>query len=192
MLRANPLLSKTFLPLIALVLAACGGTAAPETTPARPNILWITAEDTSPRLGAYGDSIATSPNIDRLAAEGARYTRAFSISGVCAPSRSALITGMYPIAIGTHHMRTTHEAPNLPGPYVAVPPPQVKAFTEYLRAAGYYTSNNAKTDYQFASIREPRQPLTAWDAAGRDLLPDTGEAASRASRFSPSSTRFDE
>ncbi len=163
----KPLLSKALLTLAAVVLAACGGATAPEMAPPRPNILWITVEDMSPRLGAYGDAVATSPNIDRLAAEGMRYTRAFSISGVCAPSRAALITGMYPTSIGTHHMRTTHEAPGLPGPYVAVPPPEVKAFTEYLRAAGYYTSNNAKTDYQFASIRDARQPLTAWDASGR-------------------------
>ena len=125
--------------------------------PFQPNILWITVEDMSPRLGAYGDTLARTPNLDRFAGEGTRYTNAFSVSGVCAPSRSALISGMYPTSIGTHHMRTTHEAPGLPGPYLAVPPPQVKAFTEYLRAAGYYTSNNVKTDYQFGT------PVTAWD-----------------------------
>ena len=90
-----------------------------------------------------------------------KITHVFSISGVCAPSRSALITGMYPISIGTHHMRTTHEAPGLPGPYLAVPPPHVKTFTEALRAAGYYCTNNAKTDYQFGT------PLTAWDESSR-------------------------
>ena len=112
----------------------------------RPNILWISAEDISPDLGCYGDSYAHTPNLDRFAAEGALYERCFSISGVCAPSRSAIITGMYPTTIGTMNMRTR-----------AVPPAEVRCFPEYLRAAGYYCTNNSKTDYQF----EP--PVTAWD-----------------------------
>jgi arylsulfatase A-like enzyme len=62
----------------------------------KPNILWITCEDMSPRLSAYGDSTVPTPNIDRLAREGVRCTNMFSVSGVCAPSRSAIITGMYP------------------------------------------------------------------------------------------------
>ena len=74
--------------------------------PTRPNILWITTEDMSPDLGCYGDSEARTPNLDRFASEGARFSNAFSISGVCAPSRSALVTGMYPTSIGTHHMRS--------------------------------------------------------------------------------------
>jgi len=112
----------------------------------RPNILWISAEDISADLGCYGDAYATSPNIDKFAAQGARYTRCFAIAGVCAPNRSAIITGMYPTTIGTMHMRSR-----------AVPPPEVHCFPEYLRAAGYYCTNNSKTDYQF----EP--PFTAWD-----------------------------
>jgi N-sulfoglucosamine sulfohydrolase len=125
--------------------------------PVHPNILWISCEDISPRLGCYGDSLAQTPNLDRLASQGARYTNVFTSAAVCAPCRSGIITGMYQTTIGTHHMRTSHEADNLPGPYEAVPPHYVKTFTEYLRAAGYYCTNNAKTDYQFAS------PVTAWD-----------------------------
>ena len=126
----------------------------------RPNILWISLEDTTPRFGCYGDLIARTPNIDRLAAGGCRFPNAFSTAGVCAPSRSAIITGMYQTSIGTHHHRTTHtheSTPNLPTPYSAVPPPYVKTFTEYLRGAGYYCTNNRKTDYQFTP------PITAWD-----------------------------
>ncbi len=126
----------------------------------RPNILWISFEDTNPVYGCYGDPVACTPNLDRLAAEGCRWTQAFSTAGVCAPARSAVITGMYPTAIGTHHMRTTHTqraTPELPTPYSACPPPDVHCFTEYFRAAGYYCTNNSKTDYQF----EP--PFTAWD-----------------------------
>lgn len=127
----------------------------------RPNILWISLEDTSPRFGCYGDEVACTPNIDRLAADGCIYPRAFSVAGVCAPSRSAIITGMYPTSIGTHHMRTTHTVdPDQPLPYSACPPPHVTCFTEYLRGAGYWCTNNKKTDYQFAP------PLTAWDELG--------------------------
>jgi len=132
---------------------------------ARPNVLWVSFEDTNPLYGCYGDPVARTPNLDRLAGEGGRWPNAFSTAGVCAPARSAVITGMYPTAIGTHHMRTTHTnsaAPELPTPYSAVVPHYVKCFPEYLRAAGYYCTNNAKTDYQF----DP--PFTAWDELGRE------------------------
>ena len=128
----------------------------------RPNVLWISFEDTNPFYGCYGDTVARTPNVDRLAAGGCIFPNAFSTAGVCAPARSAVITGMYPTSVGTHHMRTTHThaaCPGLPTPYGAVVPHFVKCFSEYLRAAGYYCTNNEKTDYQF----EP--PLTAWDAS---------------------------
>lgn len=129
----------------------------------KPNFLWISLEDTSPRFGCYGDTVARTPNLDKLASEGRRYTNAFSTAGVCAPSRSAIITGVYQTSMGTHHMRTTHtnpNAPEMPTPYSAVPPHYVKTFTEYLRAAGYFCTNNSKTDYQFTP------PFTAWDELG--------------------------
>ena len=112
----------------------------------RPNFLWISTEDINPDLRCYGDTYAVTPNIDRFATQGVRYDNVFSHSGVCAPTRSGIITGMYPTTIGTHHMRCQ-----------GVPPAYVKCFPEYLRAAGYYCTNNVKTDYQF----DP--PLTAWD-----------------------------
>ncbi len=116
----------------------------------RPNILWLSCEDTSPTYGCYGDSYAYTPNIDRLATQSQRYDNAYSVYPVCAPSRSSIITGMYPATIGSHHMRS-----------LAVPPPEVRCFTEYLRAAGYYCTNNSKTDYNFQ--RGGEAPLTAWD-----------------------------
>ena len=61
----------------------------------QPNILWITLEDTSFFMGCYGDKVAKTPNIDRLAEEGDRFTNAFATSPVCSPARSALITGMH-------------------------------------------------------------------------------------------------
>jgi N-sulfoglucosamine sulfohydrolase len=132
--------------------------------PRPPNILWLTVEDLSPKLGCYGDALANTPNLDRLAAEGARFTNVFSTAPVCSPSRATLITGMYATSIGAHQHRANDNFPSFGHrPYLAVPPPYVKAFTEYLRAAGYYCTNNAKTDYQFAPHTDPRQPLTAWD-----------------------------
>jgi len=112
----------------------------------QPNLLWISTEDLSPDLGCYGDSYAVTPNIDKFAAQAVRYANVYSHAPVCAPARSGIITGMYPTTIGTHQMRCK-----------GVPPAYVKCFSEYLRAAGYYCTNNVKTDYQF----DP--PPTAWD-----------------------------
>ncbi|NLS96342.1 MAG: sulfatase-like hydrolase/transferase [Planctomycetaceae bacterium] len=117
--------------------------------PARPNIVWITCEDMSLNLGCYGDTYAVTPNLDRLSARGVRYTNAFSHAGVCAPSRSGLITGMYPTSLGSHHMRCTTTLPDF-----------VKCFPEYLRKAGYFCTNQSKTDYNFAV------PPNAWDIPG--------------------------
>ncbi len=125
-------------------------------TPQRPNILWLSCEDMSPDLGCYGDRWAHTPHIDRLAGQGRRFTNAFSVAGVCAPSRSGIITCMYPSSIGTHHMRSQ-----------GVPPAYVKCFPEYLRRAGYYCTNNAKTDYNLGQPGQQQSvPLTAWDESG--------------------------
>lgn len=130
----------------------------------QPNIVWIVAEDLSPIIPPFGDSTIRTPNLSRLAAEGVRYTHVFSPSGVCAPSRAAIATGMYQNHIGAHHMRTGGNPRFLPEgviPYEAMPPADVKMHSEYLRRAGYYTTNNAKEDYQF------KKPVTAWDESSR-------------------------
>ena len=128
-----------------------------------PDILWFSLEDTSPIFGCHGDPVARTPNLDRIAAEGRLYQNAFSTAPVCGPARNGIITGRYPTANGAHHHRSGHNAalrldPNCPLPYQCVPPPQVKAFTEYLRAAGYFCSNNVKADYQFG------EPSSIWDS----------------------------
>ena len=124
----------------------------------QPNIIWITCEDISPYIGIYGASQVRTPNIDQLAREGVKYTRVYTTAGVCAPSRSAIITGMYQTSIGTHHMRTIGDPKYQPGPsYSAVIPAYVKCFPEFLRKQGYYCTNNEKQDYQFET------PVTVWD-----------------------------
>ncbi len=150
----------------------------------KPNILWIVCEDICPTLSMYGDFTAKTPNLDKLAKQCIIYNNSFATTGVCAASRSAIITGMLPSSIGTMHMRTAADvaswgrrtynefltigstvreehAVDLKGntirDYSVVIPANIKCFPEYLRAVGYYCTNNAKTDYQFAA------PISAWD-----------------------------
>ncbi len=118
--------------------------SAPAQT--RPNVVWLSCEDISPHIGCFGDAHAITPHIDRLAQKGVRYTNTFTAAGVCAPCRSGIITGMYHTSIGTHHMRCKAKLPE-----------HIKAFTSYLRDAGYYCTNNSKTDYQTGDLRD------AWD-----------------------------
>ena len=112
----------------------------------KPNILWLSAEDISPHLGCYGDPHAITPNLDKLASEGVRYSHAFTTAGVCAPCRSGIITGMYQTTLGTQHMRCT-----------ATLPESIRPFPALLREAGYFCTNNSKQDYQF------KTPKDTWD-----------------------------
>jgi N-sulfoglucosamine sulfohydrolase len=105
----------------------------------RPNVLWITSEDNSPYLGCYGDPLAKTPHLDRLAAEGVRYRYAFANAPVCSSARTTLITGMYGSSLGVQHHRSS----------VAIPA-RFQLYPEHLRAAGYYCTNNSKTDYNVA------------------------------------------
>jgi len=139
-----------------LVLTGCRTSsriAKPRTTGKKPNILWITCEDTSPRLGCYGDELAITPNLDKLASEGIRYTRAFATAPVCAPSRSCLITGVYATSLGTQHLRSEVKLPE-----------KIKCFPEYLRADGYYCTNNHKKDYNFVDVNvwDESSPQAHW------------------------------
>ncbi len=116
----------------------------------RPNILWVSCEDISSHLGCYGHKGAFTPNIDRIAFEGVRYSHAFTVHGVCAPSRSGIITGMYPSSLGSVNMRCS-----------ATIPEPIKCFPEYLRQTNYYCTNNAKEDYNF------KTPQAAWNDSGK-------------------------
>lgn len=133
----------------ALLLCLVTSIADAANAPSRPNILWISTEDISPDVHCYGDAYAITPTIDKLASEGVMFERAFSTAPVCSPSRDSIITGMYASSVGGHNHRSD-----------IVPAPDVRCFTEYLRQAGYYCTNNAKTDYNFPN------PPSAWDASG--------------------------
>jgi len=125
-----------------------------------PNILVLMAEDLSARVGAFGDPIARTPSLDQLAATGVRFPNTFTAAGVCAPSRAAFITGAHQISLGAMHMRTSTSPV---ARYMAVPPPEVKAFPELLRRAGYLTFTDRKIDYQFSGVYAGSGPETIWD-----------------------------
>ena len=153
-------------------IAACTSQESADTTntarsnpqrpnPRRPNILWIVADDLGTDLGCYGDSLVHTPNLDRLAGQGTLYTNLYTVTAVCSPSRSALITGMYPVSIGAHQHRTYYKD-SLPDP--------VQPITEYFREAGYFVSNGSfkdwdkfgKTDYNFIHSNEDLYDGTDW------------------------------
>lgn len=122
-----------------------------------PNILWLIGEDLSPDLGCYGTEQVWTPNLDRLAAQGVRYTRAFTTAPVCSASRSAFMTGMYQTTIGAHNHRSHRD-----DDYRV--PEGVKVLTDWLRPAGYFTANlrempehfgykgSGKTDWNFTYV----------------------------------------
>jgi hypothetical protein len=156
-----------------LSLALVGGLTAAQPT-ARPNILWLIAEDMSPHFGCYGDPVVATPQVDRLAGEGVLFERAFTTGPICSPARSALITGMYQTSIGAHHHRSGVGREKITLPAGVEPVPRL------FHAAGYHTSNGGyhparrpgKTDYNFEvgpglydgldwSGRKPGQPFFA-------------------------------
>ncbi len=135
-----------------LTLAGCVSTSQFFQAKDRPNILWILSEDISPDLSCYGTAAVQTPNLDKLAIHGVRYTNAFTTSPVCSASRSAMITGMYQTSVGIHHHRSHRDdGYTLPEP--------VRLITEYFREAGYFTANvktaapgvrgSGKTDFNF-------------------------------------------
>ncbi len=130
-----------------LTLPAAAATLAAQSLE-RPNILWLTCEDTGPQLGCYGDKYAVTPNLDALAGRALRYLHAWSNAPVCAPARTTLISGLYPPSTGAEHMRSMTRLPE-----------GMKMFPCYLREAGYYCTNNSKEDYNLAHTGK------VWDAS---------------------------
>lgn len=145
-----PSFSVLSIGVISCGLVSCPLSRLAEASARRPNILWITCEDTSLTLGCYGDPRAITPNLDRLAGQGVQYTNAFAVASVCSPSRSCLITGVYPTSLGTQHLRSTVPIPD-----------GIRCFPEYLRQSGYYCTNNVKEDYNFTT------PEGCWDESSR-------------------------
>ncbi len=143
---ARTVFIATFVPLSAPIFALAGAEADAKRD--RPNFLWLVSEDASPWLGAYGDRLARTPHLDRLAREGVRYTQVHAAGPVCAASRASLISGVYAPQLGTQHMRSRVPLPD-----------GWRYYPSYLREAGYYCTNNAKTDYNAET------PSGTWDAS---------------------------
>jgi len=139
-----------YLFIIPLFITAC---TAREPDLPLPNILWITSEDNSPFLGCYGDTFATTPHLDALAARGFLYTHAYANAPVCAPSRNTILTGVYASAGGHENMRSTFRRSDTVIPYPL-----------YLRELGYYCTNRQKEDFNI----NPEQTRDLWDELGKD------------------------
>ena len=146
------LVNYLFIGFAVLILGACSGKK--ETPP--PNILWLVSEDNSADwIGVYGNDLAITPNIDRLAETGVIYKQAIANAPACAPARNTIITGMYANYLGNHQMRSNYKIPEF-----------IRFFPEYLREAGYYTSNNAKQDYNTSSAKVLAEK--AWDESSHE------------------------
>lgn len=115
----------------------------------QPNILWITCEDITTMQGSYGDPVANTPNLDKLASEGIQFNHAYSTAAVCSPARSCLVTGVYATSLGTQNLRSEFAIPK-----------EIKTLPHILRDHGYYCSNNYKEDYNFT---DP----TIWDESSK-------------------------
>ncbi len=136
---------KTLLLFLLLLCVAIPPAPAADAS-ARPHILWISSEDHGPHMGCYGDSYATTPNVDKLAGRGMIFQHCWSCAPVCAPARTTIISGLYASSTGSEHMRSLVASPS-----------GKKMFPQLLREAGYYCTNNAKEDYNLL------KPGQVWD-----------------------------
>lgn len=158
--RYSPETSQKFRPMHSLkshwiffvlpCLLGCGVIHSPDTQIPPPNIIWIVAEDISPALQCYGDTLAYTPNIDRLVESGIVFNKAYATAPICAPSRSCLMSGLYASSLGTQHLRCEIPFPD-----------SLRTLPEHLARVGYFTSNRNKTDYNF----DPEDRWTHWSGS---------------------------
>ena len=117
-------------------------------SPPQPNIVWLFIEDMNNWMGCYGDNTVPTPNIDRLAARGTRFDRAYSTAGVCSPARSALAVGAMQTSLGVHNHRSSRQ--RVPEEVIHLPE-GVTTVYELMRSAGYFVSTQGmdKNDFNF-------------------------------------------
>src|SRR5690606_1053109 len=147
------------LSFVVLWLAACTASVGQQ----RPNVLFIAVDDLRPQLGCYGDPVAITPNIDRLAARGIVFNRAYCQQAVCAPSRASVLTGRRPDAtkvwdLQTHFRKALPDAVTLP---------------QYFRERGYETRAVGKIYHDPAEAQDP----VSWSAP--EVLSVTDEAGGK-------------
>lgn len=140
---------------VVLALSAIGSSIFGE----QPNILWIVTEDIGCDMGCYGTRGVHTPNLDRLAAEGTLYTRAYTTASVCSPSRSSFMTGLYPHQVFSKNMRIRAPLQKKPLPGTS------HVFTEYLRDAGYTVGlcGLQKKDWGFSDPKKNPYDTSNWD-----------------------------
>ena len=204
--RGNPNSGSPDLPVLSLLTAfLLINCVALRAETARPNILWIVADDASPHIGCYGDTTIATPALDGLAAAGIRFTRAFVTCPVCSPCRSAMITGMYQTTFGAHHHRSQGDAGKSNGgpKYLSSYQQPVPAIPRLFKDSGYFTCTSAtglpgarpgKTDYNFVWNRE-NYDASDWAGrkAGQPLFAQVqlkgGQDSLRSDRYRPSRWR---
>lgn len=134
-----------------LVLGSSSSRLAQAVDQQRPNIVWIIPDDMSANFSCYGETAVETPNVDKLAAGGVKFTNAYVTAPVCSTCRSAFITGMYQTSIGAHHHRSGR------GELKIHLPDGIKLVPKLFQDAGYHTSITGwpmngrlgKTDYNF-------------------------------------------
>ncbi len=180
--------SAPMVPILSLLLASLLAALPLSAFADRPNILWIDIDDQSPWYSVYGDKTVRTPNLDALASEGVAFLRVYAAAPVCAPSRSAMITGVYPIRAGTHDMRSGR----VPGYQISLPD-EITTVPALLRKAGYETYNATKDDYNFAydrrdlySIGNPPHPYSPGSRVDEVVKDDVKKASYKGLRGSGS------
>ncbi|MHC4296247.1 MAG: sulfatase [Planctomycetota bacterium] len=129
-------LKRTYMLLIVLLVALLHvGRAAPSAqVPARPNVLFIAIDDLRPSLGCYGDTLVTSPHIDRLAETGLQFGRAYCQQAVCGPSRTSMLTGLLPDKTRVWHNRNLFRDTH----------PDIVTLPQLFKKHGYHTQSLGK------------------------------------------------
>ena len=136
---------------VVIPLVAVSASAGETKDGHQPNIVWIIPDDMSANFACYGETAIKTPHVDRLAANGVKFTNAFVTAPVCSTCRSAFITGMYQTSIGAHHYRSGR------GERKIRLPEHIKLVPRLFQNAGYHTSITGwpmngklgKTDYNF-------------------------------------------
>jgi len=127
-MNAQP--SRFVLVLLAIATLTSSQAASPVLAAEKPNVLLICIDDLKPALGCYGDALAKTPNIDRLAARGTLFEKAYCNQAVCSPSRNALLVGLRSQTIGIYDLATNFRE--------AVP--DAVTLPQHFKQHGYHTA----------------------------------------------------